>query len=131
MIGEPDMVFLDTSVVIDLLYGVEDVVERIKSYEGRGEEISITTITEYELLRHPNEIKRELAESAMSKFAIKGFDRSSAKEAARIYLDLRKKGKQINENDILVAAIAFSNNEYLLASDKKFRYLGQDRLEIL
>lgn len=118
-------------MIIDLLYGAEDIEKRIKQYESDNEEMKITAITAYELLRHPKEIKRNIAKAILTAFPIYDFDKSAAEKAADIYIKLIAKDKQINENDILIAAIAFSKDEKLLTRDKKFAFIGDAGIEII
>lgn len=83
------MPFLDTSVTIDFVSGDEKIVALIKEL-AQKEEIKTTTITEYELLKHKIELKRQVAENFLSAIVICPFDRASAGKAALLFEKLNK-----------------------------------------
>ncbi len=124
------MTFIDTSVIIDFLAGDETIVLVMKELAKRGK-IKTTTITEYELLKHKNALKRDIAEKFLSAITICPFDRASAKQAAMLFEKLSKNGTMINENDLLIAGITLANNEALLTRDKKFAYLNEASIQII
>jgi predicted nucleic acid-binding protein len=124
------MTFLDTSVVIDFLAGDEKIVSIIKGLAKRNE-IKTTTITEYELLKHQKELKRDIAEKFLSAVTVCPFDRASAKQAALLFEKLRESGTMINENDLLIAGIVLACGDVLLTRDKKFAYLNESKIEIV
>lgn len=125
------MVCLDTGILIDYLKGDSGIVELVKSFAEK-ETISTTTITEYELLRHQDKIKRDLANEFLSSIKIYYFDREAAQESSRIYYNLRSKGTLINENDILIAGISFANKELLITRDNDFNAVGEmDKIRVI
>jgi len=124
------MTFIDTSVIIDFLAGDEKIVSTIRTHANKGA-IKTTAITEYELLKHGKELKREIAEKFLSAIAVCPFDRASAKQAALLFEKLSKNGNMINENDLLIAGIALANNDILLTRDKKFAYLKETSIQII
>ena len=124
------MTFIDTSVIIDFLVGDEKIVSLIQEL-ARKEKIKTTTITEYELLKHKTEVKRQVAEKFLSALIICPFDRASAKQAALLFEKLSKTGKMINENDLLIAGISFSNNEVLYTRDQKFGKIDEVNIKIV
>lgn len=124
------MVCLDTNVIIDFLNGKKEIIEVVNSYALK-EIISVTTITEYELLKHKDKIKREIAGGVISSMQIYSFDRKSAAEAARIFEKLNSIGKMINQNDILIAGIALANNELLITRDEKFNYINSEKIIVV
>ena len=124
------MVCLDTSIIIDLLNGNQSVKAVVDRYLKTGP-ATTTVITEYELYKHKNELKRETALMMISDMGIYNFDSSAAKEASTIFTTLRAKGKLINENDILIAAIAVSRNEVLITSDKDFAEIKNSNIMVV
>lgn len=124
------MTFLDTSVIIDFLIGDEKIVAIVKELSEK-QDIKTTTISEYELLRHKTKIKRNAAERFLSGVTVYPFDRSSARKAASLYETLRRDGKMINENDLLIAGISLSNDDILLTRDQKFINLGERNIKIV
>ncbi len=124
------MVFIDTSVIIDFLAGDEQIISLIKVFAEK-EEIKTTTITEYELLKHKTELKKQLAEKFLSSVTVCAFDRASARKAASLFEKLSKAGKMINENDLLIAGISLANDEVLLTRDQKFSNINDANIKIV
>lgn len=110
--------------------GEKKIIELVDSYRLK-EKISTTTITEFELLKHKDKIKRSLAEEILDSLQVYSFNRPSALEASKIFEKLRDLGKMINENDILIAAIAIANNELLITRDEKFNYINDERIFVI
>ena len=124
------MTFIDTSVIIDFLAGDEKIVSIIKELTEK-EEIKTTTITEYELLKHKAELKRQVAEKFLAAVTVCPFDRPSARKAAYLFEKLSKAGKMINENDLLIAGITLSNDDVLLTRDQKFASIDDSNIKII
>ncbi len=124
------MTFIDTSVIIAFLAGDEKVVERVREF-ANTESIKTTTITEYELLKHKNALKKQLAEEFLSEITVCPFDSASARKAAAIYEKLKETGKMINENDLLIAGISLANDELLLTRDKKFSIIDHEKIRLI
>ena len=124
------MTFIDTSVIIDFLAGDEKIVTLIKELAEK-EEIKTTTITEYELLKHKTELKRQVAEKFLSAIMVCPFDRASARKAALLFEKLSKTRKMINENDLLIAGISLANDEPLLTRDQKFACIDDANIKIV
>ena len=123
------MTFIDTSVIIAFLAGDEKVVAFIKEL-AKKENIKTTAITEYELLKHKNALKKHLAEEFLSEITVCSFDSASARKSASIYEKLRETGKMINENDLLIAGISLANNEVLVTRDKKFSNINEEKIQL-
>ncbi len=119
------MVCLDTSILIDYLKGEKGVVSLINSYANE-EKLSTTVISEYELLKHSDTIKREMAEEFLSAMKIYPLDRHAVEEASKIYRNLKAQGKMANENDILIAGISLSNGQLLLTRDGGFKAMADN-----
>jgi tRNA(fMet)-specific endonuclease VapC len=124
------MTFLDTSVVIDFLAGDEKVISTIKGLTKR-DSLKTTTITEYELLKHGDVLKREVAEKFLSAVTVCPFERAAAKQAALLYERLRAKGTMVNENDLLIAGVVLACGDVLLTRDKGFAYLAEANIKII
>lgn len=124
------MVCLDTSVIIDILKGDEAIRKIIDSHKESGD-FTTTTITEYELLKSKDKLRKEIAEKFIGALEIYSFDSLSARIASKIYEKLRIEGKMINENDILIASIAMANRELLLTRDKNFSSIENENIRII
>jgi len=124
------MTFIDTSVIIDFLAGDEKIIFLVKELAEK-EEIKTTTITEYELLKHKAELKKQLAENFLSALTVCSFDRPSARKAALLFEKLSKAGKMINENDLLIAGISLANDDVLMTRDQKFGNIDDANIKIV
>jgi tRNA(fMet)-specific endonuclease VapC len=122
--------FLDTSVIIDFLAGEKRIVALVHEIAMK-EDVKTTTITEYELLRYKNKIKKRAVERFLSATVVHSFDRAAAKEAALLYEELNNAGRMINENDLLIAGIVLANDEDLLTRDQKFGSIGKDNFRMV
>ena len=72
---------MDTSVIIDFLAGDKEIVALVKEI-SEIEDIKTTTITEYELLKHKTELRRQVAENFLSAVTVCSFDRASARKSS-------------------------------------------------
>jgi len=121
---------LDTSVIIDFLAGDQKIVATVKEILNTGE-VKTTTITEYELLKHKSKIRKQAAERFLSGATVCSFDRAAAKEAAKLFEELKETGRMVNENDLLIAGIALANNEVLLTRDQKFANVHKENIKFV
>ena len=124
------MTLIDTSVIIDFIAGDKKIVSLIQELAEK-EEIKTTSITEYELLKHKTQLKRQLAEEFLAEIAIYPFDGDAAKEAAILFIDLKDNERMINENDLLIAGISLANDEVLLTRDRKLASVGKENITIV
>ncbi len=118
------MIF-DTSVVLKILEDRE-FFEKIKSFVH--EEVKITSITAYELLRGAIYIKLSIHSekemniilSLISDVDVVPFEKEDAKIASAIWAKLKEKGVFVSDADILIASTCIRNKEKLLTLDKDF-----------
>ena len=103
-----------------------EAIERVRGLEESGESLSTTIITAYELLKgasissKPEENLAKVQDS-ISSLRVLELSLIACGEAARIYKQLKEKGKLIGEFDVLIAAIAFSYDEQLVTRDEHFK----------
>lgn len=116
---------LDTSILIEILDGNKSIKS---SLEKLNEVVLTTAISKYELLKAP---KNDDANNLLDKMDIHDFDSRSSERSAIIYKELKKKGKMINELDILIASIAITHDELLITRDKDFKNIDNLKLLIL
>lgn len=99
-----------------------------KNLEAIGERASSTVVSEYELLKwHDEEMVRE----PLSILDLYQFDGNAPENAARIFKELRREGRMINELDILIASIAMSHDELLVTRDKDFKKINNLKVLVL
>lgn len=113
------MTFLDSSVIIDLLEGVPDVVDYVEDREP----YFTSTICVFEVL--DGELGRGMADvvGARRDFSgVRSLDLTEAisLEAARVQDQLLDDGQRMNTRDLLVAATARSTGDELLVADSDF-----------
>jgi len=105
--GNP--VCIDTDILIDHLRGRNPGAELYARFIIEG--IPYTTyITKFELLCSARSQKEErIISECLLGFKILSFDERSSYEGAKIYRDLKRKGRLIGIRDILIAGIAIAN----------------------
>jgi predicted nucleic acid-binding protein len=116
---------LDTDILVALLKGNPNAVKKIESLQEDGHQISTTMITAYELAKgaylssraDENLVK---VDETLSSMRILDLSFGAADQAAKIYKEVRDKGKMIGEFDILIAAIVKFNDETLVTRDRHF-----------
>ena len=117
---------LDTDILVSLLKGVPDAVEKVRELQESGTRISTTIITAYELLKgsyissRPQENLPKIRDS-ISNLQVLELSFGAAEEASKIYKDLRDRGRQIGEFDVLIAAIVKFYDESLVTRDEHFK----------
>ena len=124
------MTFLDTSVIIDFLAGDQKIAVLLKEIVNK-EEVKTTAITQYELLRHKNKIRKQAAERFLSGATVYPFDSVAAKEAALLFEELKDAGRMVNENDLLIAGISLAHDEVLFTRDQKLASVGKNNIRIV
>lgn len=120
------MAALDTDILVALLKGTPDAVEKIEWLQEEGHEISTTMITAYELVKGAHcssRLEENLARvnETISNVKILDLSYGAANEAAKIYKELQDKRRMIGEFDILIAATVRFNNETLVTRDAHFK----------
>lgn len=124
------MVVFDSSIIIDVLRKKNSAKELIESYAEK-EQIAITVISKYEILRGTNEKDATLVSGLLSQFVIYDFEDTVVKEAVKAHKKLAEKGKMINEFDVLIAGIVAANNETLITKDKDFLNFESAKIIVL
>ena len=117
------MVVLDTDLLVALLRGNEEAIEKVRNIGGQGE-ACITSITSYELYKgvylSSNPAKNLIqVNNLLNNIKILHFDLESSKISAEIYPHLKKKGALTNIMDQMIASIAISKNETLITRNLK------------
>ncbi len=120
------MAALDTDILVSLLKGVPDAVEKVRELQESGSPISTTMITAYELLKgayissRPQENLSKVSD-IISNLKVLELSFGAAEEAARTHKDLRDRGRLIGEFDVLIAAIVMFYDEALVTRDAHFK----------
>ncbi|MFO7966152.1 MAG: type II toxin-antitoxin system VapC family toxin [Archaeoglobaceae archaeon] len=123
------MIF-DTSVVLRILKD-EHFMGSVKGKVD--EEVKISTISAYELLRgaiymniaHHSKKELNIILDVVSSMNVVELGREGAKIASYIWARLKEKGVSLNDADILIAATCVQNNDKLLTLDKDFKKIKE------
>ncbi|WP_456329660.1 type II toxin-antitoxin system VapC family toxin [Archaeoglobus sp.] len=111
-----EKVCLDTDVLIDLLRGKQDVVERVRELEERCE-ITTTSITLFELYYGAFKVGREKNVMAVRELArrieVLEFTEKDAELAGKMSAELDRSGEGLDFRDVLIAAISVNRGAKL------------------
>ena len=110
---------VDTDFLIDILNDESGVGEIVEQLDGNREYFT-TTLSAFELLAGAYQLGKEKLDAAnllLSRFQIFEVNKFAADETARIYADLRRKGKEIPMRDAMIAGIAKINGCSLITRD--------------
>lgn len=97
---------LDTDVSIEILKNTTTASKLLDL--TKDSEVYITTISIFELLLR--ETNLDVIEKLLSKTAVLDFSEFSARKAAEIFKDLKRKGQMIPLRDLLIASTTIANN---------------------
>jgi predicted nucleic acid-binding protein len=122
---------LETTFLIDFLRGKEPAVEKYD--EIRKFELVTTSIVAWEILRGPKLAGRvreyNEAVKLLERLRILPFTSASSRIAAEIETELRKKRREVNLVDVLIAAVTIENNSKLLTRDEGYTNIGNLQVE--
>ncbi len=111
------IVIADTDVVIDFFSGAEPAASSIANLI-QGERLALTSVTVFELYAGITGKKRlKQIEDLISVTPVFPLGRSDAEVAARIYNELKKSGKLIGNQDILIAGICIAHKIALFSKN--------------
>lgn len=110
---------LDTSFVIDLLRGEEDIEDWIDKFDSNEEIPILNPITAMELwegahLSNQTEEELEKIRDLLEGLTPEDFNIEDGKLSGEINADLTKKGKMIDLEDAMIAAIALNAKQPIL-----------------
>ncbi len=123
------MSIFDTSVLISALAGEVWAEKAMESYSDSG--LATTSINKYELLKgrsYRTERENTVIGHLLKGLYIRDLDDPAILKAAQLFNELKERGRMIDEFDILIAAIAITNNEILVVSDKHFNSVNYDKI---
>jgi predicted nucleic acid-binding protein len=120
--------FLDTDIISYYFGGNTLVKEKLVESIDNGEEIYISIITVYEIIKgfryKNNRNKENVFNIFLKTLSVSMLDHATILTAAGIYAGLRKKGITIGDTDILIAATVIENNGTLVSNNiKHYQYI--------
>ena len=110
---------VDTDFLIDVLTNEYGVLELVNDLDDNREYFT-TALSAFELLAGSYQLGKarlNAAKTLLSRFHIFEFDGFAADESARIYAELRKRGKEIPMRDAMIAGIARVNGCSVITRD--------------
>lgn len=123
------MYLLDTSALLEILYGTEKGINITKTISGMP--LSTTSITLHEVAIGESQEDLKKILPFFDSIEILPFDKDSALLSSEIEKDLQKKGRMINRVDIFIAGICKKHNVMLITLDKGFRNINSVTSKII
>ena len=124
------MIIIDTDALIEISDRHSEKGDQIyQKIMSTGEDIAITSITLYETLYGLMKSKKPFY--YLSVFNVYEFSKEDAHQAARLDLDLEKKGKKIKRTDIMIASTTINKGATLCTFDQEFQELEEIGLRLL
>jgi predicted nucleic acid-binding protein len=127
------MIFLDTNIISYYFSGNIKIKEKILETLGNNEEICLTVINVYEVLKgfrwRKNKKKENEFKDFLENVTVFTIDDDVINTASDIYADLRKNGKTPGDADILIAAIVIKSKGTLVSNNiKHYKDISQLKL---
>lgn len=118
------MVCLDTSFIIDILRGNEEVIKKKQELDESGEMIHVPAPVIVELIGGAHlkgKKQREIEEikNFLSTTIVLPLNKESAILAGEIFSSLMGSGEIMGSEDVMIAAISIQNNETLVTRNQK------------
>ena len=114
---------LDTDILTAYLRQNHNVVSHVNSYLKTYDQLSISTITYYEIVRGLRYVKAITQLSRFMQFVgeheLIPLDLEALDKSAEIYIHLRQKGQMINEGDIFIAGTALAHGYKLVTNNRR------------
>ena len=130
-------IFLDTSVLIDLLDKDPSATSKVSSLRNLTS-FYTSTLNIYEALRgilvfegKKRDFPLNSLGTLITNISVLDLDMEGAKSAALTYAELRKAGTPINEPDYLVAGIAISNGIFSIMTKNARHFEKVKKLKVI
>ena len=127
------MIFLDTNIISYYFNANIKIKEKILEIIDNGEDICMTIINIYEIIKgfkwKNNKKKEDQFKEFLEDVHIFTIDYNVINIASDLYADLRKAGKNIGDADILISAIVMRHNGILISNNVK-HYEGIEGLRL-
>lgn len=124
---------VDTNILSAFMRGNQTVIQRVEQYLRLHKTLSISVITYYEIMRGLKAIsnldKVDAFKNLVAGCEVLALDPLMAEIASEIYDTLRKKGRLVEDADILIAATAMKNG-LVVVTDNIRHFERVDGLEV-
>ncbi|MFH1400527.1 MAG: type II toxin-antitoxin system VapC family toxin [Nanoarchaeota archaeon] len=130
------MYILDTSAVIDVLRGRMEIKDKITSLTNVHDQLGVTYLTLCELYRGIYLANRPEKDLAVLHEFMKcitgsfGFDAHVCEFYGQLYARNKKKGKTMQDLDLMIASIVMMNEAVLVTRDRGFKSIEGLRVEL-
>jgi len=122
---------LETSFLVDFLRGRKRAINKYE--EIKGGKLETTSVVAWEVLRGPKLVGRvkeyEKAVRLLGRLKVVPFTLTSARIASEIERDLRKRGREVNLIDVLIAAVAIEEGLVLVTRDEDYKHIEGLKVE--
>jgi len=129
------VVCLETDFLIAILRKDEGAIRKLEEFVERGETLTTTPINASELFRGAylsKNIEENLkaVRGILSRLDLLNFNLVASEIYGRVCTELKKRGCDIGEFDILIASIALAHNERIITRNvKHFSKIGELEVE--
>lgn len=113
------MILLDTSILIDYFRKKDKTKSVFFQLSKSYHQFAVSTITVYEIYSGAPDEQIKVWDDFFAIMEILPFNSQTALLAARINIELKKVSKQINVQDLFIAATAINNNMACATLNKK------------
>jgi tRNA(fMet)-specific endonuclease VapC len=115
---------LDTNIAVDFFRNDSCIVQRMQELEEQNVRFVITPITLSELWRGAylaprSEAPIKLVEDLLQRVELLGFTGEACKVYGERFAELKKKGKQTQDFDLMIASISIAHNMVLVTRNEK------------
>ena len=124
---------IDTSILIDILRADKDTKELEKYLDRHEKCIASPTVFELwcgALLGRISKKEREKIKGLIDSLEVLELDKESSLEAARIYSELVREGREIPPIDAMIAGIAVKRGKKVITRDKHFSWIKDLNVEV-
>ena len=115
------MVCLDSDILIDFLKEKDYAIKIIERLKESDDNLCTTSVNTFELFKGAVKSKDPKAIEPLnyliSYLKILNFNLNSSKKAAEIFEELKSRGETLDLADVMIAAIAITNNETLVTNN--------------
>jgi tRNA(fMet)-specific endonuclease VapC len=113
------MILLDANILIFCIRGREPVTSRVKAADPN--DVAIPSIVAFEIeygsLKSSSPRRKSILSGLLNHLQEIPFDRDAARNAARIRVDLEKRGNTIGMLDLMIAGTAMSRGATLITNN--------------
>jgi len=108
---------LDTTVIIDCLRGGRETVEFLTEVASEGSSVGCCAINIAEVYAGMKENERQLTKKFLDSLEYYEVTRNLAEQAGEYKREYSKKGITLSLSDVIIAAVAISNNLTLITDN--------------